>query len=69
MSTADMLAGVTWTEASHDQVPDGLYATHEGIFEIGGAKLRCYRLNDGRAIFNTDDFESFLFSGLGISEA
>lgn len=65
MSVPDMLAGVAWIEASHDQVPGGLYATHEGIFEIGGAKLRCYRLNNGEAVFDADDFESFLVSGLG----
>lgn len=65
MPDVDLLAGAVWTEASHDQVPDGLYATHEGVFEFGGARLRCYRLNDGRAIFDAEDFEAFLMSGLG----
>jgi hypothetical protein len=54
-----MLDGVEWREADPVQQEgesDGLpYATHEGVLEIAGVKLRCYRLNTGQAIFNADD--------------
>lgn len=66
-----MLDGVTWvqtTGSSADNKPTGdkdeLYATHEGVFEILGQKMRCYRLSNGQAVFNADDFEAF-FSTLG----
>jgi hypothetical protein len=56
-----MLDGVTWTEAeqqpnNHDGLP---WATHEGVLDIAGHKLHCYRLNTGQAIFNADDIHAF----------
>lgn len=35
------------------------HATHAGVLRIGDMELRCYRLNDGRAIINAEDMESF----------
>lgn len=35
------------------------HVTHEGAFTIFGKTLRCYRLSDGSAVFNADDFEAF----------
>ncbi len=38
--------------------PDGLpYATHSGILEIMGNRLRCHRLSDGQAIIDAEDFQ------------
>ena len=64
------LDGITWTAVSpknpseHD---DGLpYATHEGVFEIMGHKLRCYRLNTGQAVFDADDVEAFFQNAFAV---
>lgn len=35
----------------------GLYATHSGVLEFGGLKLRCHRLNNGEAVIDADDFK------------
>lgn len=35
------------------------YITHEGILEIGEKKLRCYILNNGMRIFDSEDVENF----------
>lgn len=71
-----MLDGVTWvqtTGSSTDNKPTGdkdeLYATHEGVFEFMGHKMRCYRLNTGQAVFNADDFEDFFSTLAGDSNA
>ena len=61
-----LLDGVVWKQVSGEVVDqdDGIpYATHEGVLEVGGLSLRCYRLSDGRAVFNADDLEVF-FIGL-----
>jgi len=61
-----MLDAVEWTEVVADQnaefSPDLPFATHEGVLRIAGTQLRCYRLNDGRAIFNADDIHELLGS-------
>lgn len=55
-----MLDAVAWEVVPEPHTSgDLLYATHSGVFEIGGMKMRCYRLNDGRAIFNAEDFQEF----------
>lgn len=39
---------------------DGLpFATHTGVMEIMGKKLRCYRLNTGQIVFNAEDVRDF----------
>lgn len=61
-----ILDGLHWEPVAQAPSPDGLpTVTHEGILEIGTHKLRCYRLDDGRAIINADDFREF-FGGMGI---
>jgi len=47
-------------EESGDGIP---YATHEGILEIVGKKLRCYRLSNGQAVIHADDMRE-LFGDL-----
>jgi hypothetical protein len=60
-----MLAEVDWTERDPSEpIPEGLYATHEGVFSIAGHDLRCYRLNNGQAVIDADDMNRF-FSALG----
>jgi hypothetical protein len=60
-----MLANVKWQATDVVPQTDDLpYATHSGVFEIMGHKLRCYRLNTGQAIFDADDFQEFIADGL-----
>ena len=56
-----LLKNVEWVECENDSVKSGdlPYATHEGVLDIAGMKLRCYRLNTGQAIFNSDDMTDF----------
>ena len=64
-----MLDGVQWVPAgerpdgpdNHDGLP---YATHEGVLDIMGHKMRCYRLNNGQAVFSADDVEAFFNDSL-----
>jgi len=56
----EILAGVQWRETGSQPEGDLPYATHEGMFEILGSKLRCYRLNTGQAIIHGDDLAAFL---------
>lgn len=60
-----MLNGVEWVhnpDAAPDaDSPDLPYATHSGVLTILDKQFRCYRLNDGRAIFDADDFANFFF--------
>lgn len=59
------LNNVVW-EALPEQEPGDLpYATHSGVLELFGHKLRCYRLSDGRAIFEQNDFIQFLDAWFG----
>lgn len=56
------LQAVSW-EQSKDYAPnlDGIpVATHHGVLEIGDVRLNCYRLDDGRAIVDADDFAQLL---------
>ena len=55
-----VLDQVEW-EATGMQ-PDGTglpYATHHGILDVLGNRLRCYRLSTGEAVFNVDDVQAF----------
>jgi hypothetical protein len=61
-----MLASVEWVpaEPAAQRAPGGLpYATHSGVLDLFGTKLRCYRLNTGQAVFDADDVKDF-FGGL-----
>jgi hypothetical protein len=35
------------------------FATHQGVLRIGDARLRCYRLNTGKTVFDADDVREF----------
>ena len=60
-----MLKGVTWEavdEPHCQRIADGAslpHVTHEGIFEIMGHKIKCFRLSTGQAVFEQHDFENF----------
>jgi hypothetical protein len=55
-----MLETVEWTAGPETEHGDGdLWATHSGVLDIAGISLRCYRLNNGQAVFNADDFKKF----------
>jgi len=56
-----MLDGVQWRarEGSPDTTNGLPYATHEGVLEIFGHNLRCYRLNTGQTVFDADDVHEF----------
>ena len=59
-----MMDRVDWTpievtsEAPND--PGLPYATHQGKLTIGPCTIRCYRLNDGRAILDAEDVHRML---------
>jgi hypothetical protein len=54
------LRDVQWQETDSKPQEGGLpYATHSGVLDLCGHTLRCYRLSDGRAIFDADDFTAF----------
>ncbi len=54
-----MLDTVDWEVSEEDNLEDdGIpYATHNGVLDILGSKLRCYRLSDGKTVFDADDVE------------
>lgn len=55
-----MMEMVEWRETGAVGDQSGLpWATHEGVFQIGEASLRCYRLNTGQAILNAEDMQAF----------
>ncbi len=64
-----ILDGLAWSQVEHQPDPGGLPSvTHEGVLEIAGHRLRCYRLDDGRAIIHADDFHRF-FGDMGVEPA
>lgn len=69
MSAEEILKGVEWKEvAGNSDAADGIpYATHEGVVEFFGKKIRCYRLNDGRAVVNADDLNAAM-ADIGLVE-
>lgn len=59
-----MMDAVEWEEHTPDDT-DGVsqdlpYATHSGIWHIGGMELRVHRLNTGQAIIEASDLEIYL---------
>lgn len=55
-----MLDAVDWKVNENPPAQSDIsYATHEGILDIGGFKMRCYRLNTGENILNAEDVERF----------
>lgn len=68
-----MLQGMTWVPVDEPHCQrladgDGLpHVTHEGVFEIMGHKIKCFRLSTGQAVFEKEDFERFCEAWLGES--
>ena len=56
-----LLDGVVWVENKNPPTGDGSlpYATHEGVFDLMGHKMRCYRLSNGKSVFNADDVQAW----------
>ena len=66
------LNGVTWEAVgdphAHLRDETGLpYVTHSGEFEIMGHKMKCFRLSNGQAVFEKEDFERFCEAWFGDS--
>jgi hypothetical protein len=61
------LDAVNWVVLDNKPGSRGLpYATHSGVLSIGNFELRCYRLNDGRAILHADDVNAFFAGTEGV---
>jgi len=66
------LNGVTWEAVPFDPEkvvvgePGLPYVTHSGVFEMMGEKMRCFRLSNGQAVFEKEDFERFCANVLGM---
>lgn len=63
MSPAEqMISVVPMTPCKpYDGPPDAIYATHEGVLEFEGIRLRVYQLSDGRRVIDAGDVQR-LFS-------
>ena len=60
-----ILDGVKFTAVPPPPEPGDLpFVTHEGLLDIAGHQLRCYRISDGRAIINAEDMQEF-FGAMG----
>ena len=65
-----LMNSVQWSETGKKQSADGLpYATHCGVLDVVGVQLRCYRLNDGRVIFDAEDVRALFGDLLGAEAA
>lgn len=63
-----MLDGIQWTvrpPADCEAAGDVPIATHEGVLELFGHSLRCYRLSTGVTVFHADDFEALMRDWMG----
>lgn len=50
-----------WIENPPQETSDGIpYATHSGVWEFQGMKLRVHRLSDGKAIIEEESMLQFL---------
>jgi hypothetical protein len=61
-----LLAQVEW-QGLPGKVTEGdlPVATHSGVLDLMGSKLRVYRLSTGQAVINEDDLTEFLNECLG----
>lgn len=57
----EMMDRLDWEAIEQNAKPDGSlpYATHTGVLKIGDFEIRCYRLSDGKAIVDAEDFNKF----------
>lgn len=70
------LQGVTWVAVDEPHCQrladsDGFNAklphvTHEGVLHIMGHNIKCFRLSNGQAVFEKEDFDKFCEMALGI---
>jgi hypothetical protein len=62
MTIQALLDSVSWTKIDGAQRGDDSTpaATHEGVLDIAGHRFRCYRLDNGQAVFHADDINAFL---------
>ena len=56
-----ILDGVEWVAAEGNAPADSdlPYVTHSGVLRIGDHTLKCFRLSNGEAVFDAEDFERF----------
>lgn len=55
------LNNVEWETLPPQDDSNGMpYATHSGVLELMGKKLRCFQLSNGEAVFDADDFNEFM---------
>lgn len=58
-----MLDAIEWkpVDASHHDPESTLpFATHSGVLEFCGGRLRAYQLSTGERVFDADDVQAFL---------
>jgi hypothetical protein len=56
-----VLDGVKMVAVEPPDDPGDLpFVTHEGVLEVMGYSLRCYRLSDGSSIINKEDCDAFM---------
>ena len=56
------LESVHWSQVDREvATTDGIrHATHAGVLDIAGHKIRCYTLNSGERVFDCEDVERML---------
>jgi hypothetical protein len=51
---------VEWRDLPPPKESDNLpFATHEGVLNVLGKSIRCYRLSNGMTVFSAEDLEKF----------
>lgn len=59
-SVETLLDTVEWRETGMTDDGDGLpYPTHEGVLNLGGIELKCYRLSNGVRVFDAESVAQF----------
>lgn len=54
-----LLDTVDWRPITYDEIPEEIYATHEGVLMVGDVTFRVYVLSDGRRVVDSDDIHKF----------
>lgn len=62
-----LLDTLEWTALPTVPAGEGLYATHEGVLQIGDTSLKVYQLNNGQRVIEEHDFWQFF--GIDIEAA
>lgn len=68
MSDSPIMQNVVWEVCDPPkETKNGIpYVTHEGVLEMMGKRMRCFRLSNGEAVFEAEDFKEFVRDVLGI---